>query len=75
MRSSVLLDAVVRCLAEHPHDSTAPQLAARLGDTGDPDVVHAALELLRQDGLVLAAGTHHALTTVGWDRARAGGHR
>jgi hypothetical protein len=73
MPRSMLVTWVLRCLAEHPHDTTATMIAARLGELGDPPAVEAALEALREEHLVDRAGAHYALTTSGWAAARRAG--
>ena len=69
--TSLLVQAVLRCLADHPHDSTAALVSARLGDIGDVDAVEAALTLLLADGLAAEASGHYVLTAAGWRRHRA----
>ena len=71
--TSLLVQAVLRCLADHPHDSTAVLVSARLGDIGDVDAVEAALTLLLADVLVAEASGHYVLTAAGWRRHRADG--
>jgi DNA-binding transcriptional ArsR family regulator len=70
---SLLVMAVLRCLAEHPHDDSVPRIASRLGEIGDPPAVEAALTVLHEGGLVTAARGHFALTRDGWTEARRAG--
>ena len=65
---SILLGRVLGCLRDHPHDDTAVDVARRLGSIR-PDEVHAALQALESDHLVLHAGDHWQLTRRGWQAA------
>lgn len=71
MRPSLLVEMVLRCLADHPHDNTVGRLTTRLGDIGDADAVQAALALLLEDGLVVRSSGHFALSAGGWRLIRS----
>lgn len=71
MLRSELLNRVLGCLRDHPHDNTPERMSARLG-LFDVDAASAALQALELDSLTQSAGGHWSLTRQGWQLARAG---
>jgi hypothetical protein len=67
---SDLVQRVLKCLCDHPHDDTVERVTARLG-LASADAVEAALVVLAEDGLVLHVNQHWSLTRPGWAQARA----
>jgi hypothetical protein len=70
MLRSELLNRVLGCLRDHPHDNTPERMSARLG-LFDVDAATAALQALELDSLTQSAGDHWSLTRKGWIAARA----
>ncbi|MDA0184021.1 hypothetical protein OJ997_27180 [Solirubrobacter phytolaccae] len=66
---SHVLQRVLGCLRDHPHDDTVERVAKRLGST-PADVVEAALVALEAEQLASRAGEHWSLTRAGWIAAR-----
>jgi hypothetical protein len=69
-RHTELVDAILRGFAEHPHHSTAQQIAERRGNL---TAVRAAIDQLDAERLLLRAGEHRSLSTAGWRAVRARG--
>ena len=70
MPRSELLNRVLGCLRDHPHDNTPELLSARLA-LFDVEATTAALRALEMDSLTHSAGEHWSLTRQGWIAARA----
>ena len=68
---SQLLQAVLGCLRDHPHDSTPERIAQRLGTLPPPDVA-AALQALLAEELVITAVGHWQLSHRGFRAAGPG---
>ena len=65
-------DHVLAALHTRPHHDTPQRIAEVLpGPRPDPAAVDAALERLRQDGLVHTAGGHWQLTAAGFRLRRS----
>jgi len=65
---SQLLQAVLGCLRDHPHDTTPERIAERLGELPAPDVA-AALQALLAEQLVITAVGHWQLSHRGFQAA------
>jgi hypothetical protein len=70
MPRSELLNRVLGCLRDHPHDNTPERMSARLG-LFDVAAATAALQALEEESLAQSAGEHWSLTRQGWIVARA----
>jgi hypothetical protein len=65
---SQLLQAVLACLRDHPHDTTPESIARRLGSPQPPDIA-AALQALLAEQLVITAVGHWQLSHRGFRAA------